>query len=130
MNTKKLKIIFTLLIVFLIWLTLINLFYDFNYINQKDKSLIGLSEKNIALFMSQKPFSRDYTVYYLDGINIYSSEQSMRPDIGDSAKFHGSNYHNDLNRYIWIFELILLIGIIIFSRYIKKLKNNEIDSQK
>ncbi len=130
MNIKKLKIISILLIIFLVWLTWINLFYDFNYINQEDKSLIGLSEKNIALFMSQRPFSSGYTVYYLDGINIYGSEQSMRPDTSDSARFHGSNYHNDLNKYIWLFELLLLIGIIVFSKYIKKLENNKIDSQK
>lgn len=130
MSKNKLKIIFILLIIFLIWLTGFNLLNDLSYINQEDKSLIWLPEKSIALFMNHRPFSRDYTVYYLDGINIYGSEQSMRPDISDAAMFYSSNYHNDLNIYIWIFELILLIGIIIFSRYIKRLRNNEIDSQK
>ena len=120
MNIKKLKIFFRLLVLFLVLLTWVNLFYSFYYINQETKSLIGLPEKSIALFISQRPLSRSYTVYYLDGINIYSSEQSIRPDTSDSAKFHGSNNSNGLNKYLWIFELLLLIGIIIFSKYIKK----------
>ena len=120
MNIKKSKIFFRLLVLFLILLTWVNLFYSFYYINQETKSLIGLPEKSISLFISQRPLSRSYTVYYLDGINIYSSEQSMRPDTSDSAKFYGSNNSNGLNKYLWIFELLLLIGIIIFSKYIKK----------
>lgn len=131
MSIKKLKIIFILLIIFLIWLTVFNLLNDLSYVNQDDKSLIWLPEKSIALFMSHRPFSRDYTVYYLDGINIYGSEQSMRPDISDAAMFYSSNYHNDLNVYVWIFELLLLIIIIILSKYIKKtnkIKNKDINN--
>lgn len=126
MSIKKLKIIFILLVLLLVWLTGINLFYNLNYINQEDKSLIDLPEKNIALFMSQRPFSRDYTVYYLDGINIYGLEQSIRYQDSDSSEFYYSNNSNHLNKYLWIFELLLLIGIIVFSRYIKKCENNKI----
>lgn len=80
--------------------------------------------------MSHRPFSKDYTVYYLEGINIYGIELSISSLRINEVNFYSNNYHNDLNRYIWIFELILLIGIIMFSRYIKKLENNKTDSQK
>lgn len=42
MNIKKLKIIFILLVLLLVWLTGFNLLHDLSYINQEDKSLIWL----------------------------------------------------------------------------------------
>lgn len=114
----KTKTLIKFLITLLILLTFFNLLNDFNYINVQDKYLIGLNNYH-TLFMHSRPFSKKYTVYYINDIFISNQSFYITPDGSNSGKFYSSNYHNDLNIYIWLFELVLLINIIFLKKYKK-----------